>query len=125
MQQHVGLIKNFISDGLIEKRRLVTFGAEEGHIKRATIGDVLLGTTAIRGATAAGERIDACLDHIREVEFGGVVAYGDPITSDALGRAIKAEPAADTSVPIIGRAMEAGKLGTIGHVLIQPAILHG
>jgi len=125
MQQHVGLIKNFTADGIIEKRRLVTFGSEEGHIAKAGVGDVLLGSTAIRGAEKAGARVDVCLDLIREIEFGGAIAYGDPITSDAQGRAIKAAPAADSSVPIIGRAMEAGKLGTIGRVLFQPGILHG
>lgn len=125
MQQHVGLIKNFMAEGLIEKRRLVTFGSEEGMVARAGVGDVLLGTTAIRGAAAANSRVDVCLDNIREVEFGGLVAYGDPVTSDATGRAIKAEPVEGSSVPIIGRAMEGAKVGTIGHVLIQPAILHG
>ncbi|MCY1704440.1 hypothetical protein [Pannonibacter sp. SL95] len=122
---HVGLIKNFTADGPIGKRRLVTFGSAEGRVALAGIGAVLLGTTAIRGAAGTGERIDVCLDHIREVEFGGTVAYGDPLTSDANGRAIKAAPGAGASLPIIGRAMSAGGLGVIGHVLIQPATLRG
>jgi hypothetical protein len=123
--QHVGLIKNFTAESVIEKRRLVTFGSAEGHAARAGVGDVLMGTTAIRGAAAIGDRVDVCLDNIREVEFGGPVAFKDPLTSDATGRAVKAEPAPGTSVPIIGRAMSAGSAGTIGHTIIQPSILHG
>lgn len=125
MQQDVGLIKNFISDGLIEKRRLVSFGSKEGHIKRAAVGEKLVGVTGIRGAKAAGERIDACLDQIRTVEYGGAVAYGDPLTADAQGRAVKAAPGNGVKIWIIGFAMEAGKLGTHGSTTIQPQQLIG
>ena len=123
--QNFGFIKNYTADGVIEKNRLVTFGAEEGHMARAGVGDALIGTSGIRGAAAAGDRIDVYHDQIRPIEYGGVVAYGDPLTSDASGRAIVAAPGAGTSVPIIGHAMEAGKLGTIGSVLVQPSVMHG
>lgn len=123
--QHFGLIKNYTTEGAIDKRRFVTFGATEGHVKRAGVGDPILGTTAVRGAAAADERVDVCLDNMREVVFGGVVAFGDPLTSDAEGRAIKATPAAGANVPIAGRAMSAGQLGTIGHVHLVPSILQG
>lgn len=123
--QHTGLIKNFTADGPIEKRRLVTFGVSEGHVVRAGIGVPLLGTTAIRGAKAAGERVDVCLSELREVEFGGPVAFGDPLTSDATGRAVKAEPAPGAKVHCIGRAMSAGGVGVIGHTTVQPFYLHG
>ena len=125
MQQHFGLVKNFTAEGVIEQRRIVAFGAEEGHAKRAGVGDVPLGVSGIRGAAKAGARIDAYMDGIREVEFGGPVAYGDPLTSDAEGRAIVAAPGAGTSVPIIGRAMDAGDIGVIGHVHVAPSILYG
>lgn len=125
MQQDVGLIKNFTSDGQIEKRRLISFGSKEGHIKRAAVGDKLLGVSGIRGAKAAGERVDGYLDRIRTVEYGGVVAYGDPLTADAVGRAVKAEPGAGEKVWIIGFAMEAGKLGTHGSTTVQPQQLIG
>lgn len=125
MQQDVGLIKNFTSDGQIEKRRLISFGSKEGHIKRAAVGDKLLGVSGIRGAKAAGERVDACLDRIRTVEYGGVVAYGDPLTADADSRAVKAEPGAGEKVWIIGFAMEAGKAGTHGSTTVQPQQLIG
>lgn len=123
--QYVGLIKNFTAEGLIEKRRLVTFGIKEGHVARAGVGAKLLGTTAIRGASGADVRVDVCLDGIREIEFGGVVAYGDPLTSDAEGRAIKAEPAGGVTVPVIGTALDVGGVGVIGHVLIRPGHITG
>lgn len=125
MQAHMGFIKNYVADGLIKKNRLITFGAEEGHMAVAGVGDVLVGTSGIRGAAATGDRIDVYHDQIRPVEYGAAVAYGDPLTADAEGRAIKAEPAVDASLPIIGRAMEAGGVGAIGSVFIQPSILYG
>ncbi len=125
MQQHVGLIKNFISEGTIEKRRFTTFGAAEGKVKRAGVGDPILATTAILGTDGADQRVDVCMDNIREVVFGGTVEFGDNLTSDAEGRAIKAEPAAGANVPIAGRAMSAGVLGVIGHVHLTPSVMQG
>lgn len=125
MQKDVGLIKNFTAEGAIEKRRFVTFGATEGNVKRAGVGEAILGTTAIRGAKEAGARVDVCMDNIREIEFGGTVEFGDLLTSDADGKAIKANPSAGANVPVAGRAMSAGGAGVIGHVHISPSVLQG
>lgn len=120
-----GLIKNYTAEGIIEKFRLVKFGAQDAHVARAGVGDKLLGTTTVQGASAAGKRVDVCLDRIRQVEYGGPVAFGDELTSDAAGRAIKAEPGAGVTLHTIGTAMSSGSLGTIGHVHTRPGTMTG
>lgn len=69
-------------------------------------------------AAAATERFDVYVGGIVPVEFGGNVADGDLLTSDAQGRAVVA--AAGSRV--IGIAQEKGDLGTIGSCLIAPSI---
>jgi hypothetical protein len=54
---------------------------------------------------------------------GGAVAFGDPITSDAAGAAIKALPNASTQVRIIGFAHAAGVAGDIIPYFISPGCL--
>ncbi|WP_310620893.1 capsid cement protein [Flexibacterium corallicola] len=119
-----GLVKNFTAEGDIPKRRLVTHGTSEGHVMLASVGSRILGTTGIAGAMM-GERVDVCLDSVREVEYGGDIAFDDLLTSDAEGRAIKADPAANTHVYVIGTAMCSGGVGAIGNVLIRPFELAG
>ncbi|SDQ17491.1 hypothetical protein [Pseudovibrio sp. Tun.PSC04-5.I4] len=123
--QDFGLIKNFTSDGVIEKNRLIAPGAKDGHIKRAGVGDTLIGTTGIRGASKADERVDGCLNNIRDVTYGGPVAFGDPLTSDAQGRAVKADPAAGVPVPVAGYAMSSGIAGVLGSLHVVPGYLTG
>lgn len=122
----LGTIKNFTSAGAIASYRIVAAGASDGIVKQATAAsDKLLGCTGVGRVDAADKRIDVCLDNIQQIEFGGDVAFGDPLTSDAQGRAIKAEPAAGANVRVVGNALESGSLGVIGYVHIVPSTLQG
>lgn len=122
----LGLIKNFTSAAAITKYRLVAADATSGVVKQAAAStDAIIGCTGVAGVDAADKRIDVCMDDIRDVEFGGDVAFGDPLTSDAQGRAIKAEPAAGSNVRIAGYAMEDGAVDVIGKVHINPSTLQG
>lgn len=122
----LGLIKNFTSAGAIPKFRLVAATATDGIVAQAaTATDKIIGTTGPAGVDGADKRIDVCLDGIRDVEFGDDVVFGDPLTSDAEGRAIPAAPAAGSNVRIVGTAMENGGVGVIGKVHVVPSTLQG
>ncbi len=57
--------------------------------------------------------------------FGGDVAFGDPLTSDAEGRAIKAEPADSETIAIAGHAMCSAKAGVVGDMHVLPGYISG
>ena len=121
----LGLIKNFTADGTIARYRIVAFGAAEGEAAQATGDHPYLGTAMVRGAKEAGSRVDVAMDNLRDIEFGGAVAFGDWLTSDASGRAVTAAPAADAKMNVIGRAMTAGVVGSIGKVHVNPQQITG
>ena len=122
---HFGLVKNFTALALMASYRIAGYGADEGQAAQATGDEPYLGVTGVRGAAAANSRIDVYMDQIRDIEFGGVVAYGDWLTSDADGKAITAAPAADAQMNVIGRAMTAGVAGSIGKAHINPQQITG
>ncbi|MDX5595312.1 capsid cement protein [Pseudovibrio sp. SPO723] len=122
--QQFGLIKNFTSQGATEKYRLIAPGTKGGHTKCAALDEKILGTSGVRGAKD-GERLDVYLDGIRPVTFGGDVAFGDPLTSDAQGRAIKAEPASGVTIAIGGHAMCTATAGAVGDMHVLPGYITG
>lgn len=121
----LGLIKNFTANGTINKRRITAFGAAEGEAVQASADTAYLGVSGIRGAAQAGSRIDVYMDGFCDVEFGGAVAYGDPLTSDADGKAIAAAPGAGVTMNILGRAMTSGVAGSYGPAHIAPQQITG
>ena len=121
----LGLVKNFVAAAAIAKYRIVSFGASEGQVVQSTSDAGVLGVTGPRGAAAAGDRIDIYLSEIRDVEFGAPVTFGDYVTADATGRAVKAAPGAGVKMEVLGRAMETGPVGTIGKIKIEPQQITG
>ncbi len=86
-----GFYRSYIALAAILAYRIVNFGADDGTVAPAVDGSkFLVGTTQIVGADDAGDQVDICRDGLPEVQYGGVVAKGDPLTSDADGKAIKA-----------------------------------
>lgn len=105
--------------------RIVKPGAADGQVALATSGtDPLLGTSG-QLAAAPGERVDVDLGGIPEVELGGTVAAGDPLTSDATGKAVKAQPAAGANVRLIGFAITAGTSGAVIDYVFAPGVMQG
>ncbi|MGQ3055310.1 MAG: DUF2190 domain-containing protein [Roseateles sp.] len=118
--------KNYSAEGAIPAYRLFKFGAADGGILvGAAATDKLVGVTGRIAAAVAGDRIDGVRLGIAEVEYGGTVAAGDPLTSDASGRAIVAAPAAGSNVRLIGFAEVSGVVGDIGSVFISPCVMQG
>ncbi len=120
------LIKSTSAEGAVGAYRITKAGAADGNVLQAAAAtDKLNGVNSRIAIAAAGDRGDISRVGIAEVEFGGVVTYGDPLTSDAVGRAITAAPAAGANVRIIGFAEVSGVLGDIGSLLIAPGVMQG
>lgn len=122
------LIKNFTAKGAIARYRIVKHGVADGEVLQgAAATDALLGVIALPNdvAAQADERVDVVTQGLAEVEYGGPVTRGDPLTSDALGRAVAAEPAAGANNRIIGFANISGVLGDIGVVDISKGQIQG
>jgi hypothetical protein len=77
------------------------------------------------GAEAAGDPVDIAKGGLPEVTLGGIVAAGDPLTADANGKAIKAEPAAGSNVRIVGFAEVAGIAGDRIPFQFAPGVMQG
>jgi hypothetical protein len=105
-----GLIKSKKAEGTIYPNRIVKHGSADGLIAQgAAATDALCGVSTEVGAEDGGV-IDIVKSGIPEIEFGGTVAAGDPLTSDADGKAIKATVAGSR---IIGFADVAAVAGDI------------
>jgi len=121
-----GLIKAFVATLALMAHRIVSFGADDNHVVQSVLStDAHIGVTGAVVSTVDSSPVDITLSGIAEVEYGGVVTRGDPITSDAQGRAIKAAPVAGVNARIVGQAMSSGVLGDIGSVHIIPTQIQG
>ena len=115
------LTKNFTAGAAVTKYRIVKFGTSDTKvIHAAAAANALIGVVADLGA-ASGERVDAHVAGVAFVEYGGTVARGDPLTSDANGKAVAAVFDGSSKVNTIGRAMASGVSGDVGLVAIAPS----
>jgi len=119
------LLKNYSAEGAIAAYRIAKHGTADGQVlQAATATDLLIGVNG-SVAPALGERVDLVKIGIADVEYGGVVTRGAPLTSDASGRAVVAAPAAGSNVRIVGYAEVAGVLGDIGSMHIALGVMQG
>ncbi|MGE0388447.1 MAG: capsid cement protein [Gammaproteobacteria bacterium] len=113
------LTKSFLAQAAITKYRIVKPGSADGQVlQAAAVGDAMIGVANEIDA-AIGERIDVVLVGIADVEYGGTIARGDLLTSDANGKAVAAAPAAGTNNRIVGVALVAGVSGDIGSCVVS------
>ncbi len=118
------LIKSFLAGAAIAAYRIVKQSDDNTVVQAAAVSDGLCGIANNLGAEN-GKRVDVVMDGVYEVEYGGNVAVGDPLTSDANGKAVAAAPAAGTNNRIIGFALQAGVSGDIGTCQISPGRIQG
>jgi len=134
------LIKNVKAGAAVVKHRIVKFGADDDHmVQGAAATDLLMAVADELGASAAEKRLDVVVAGIADVEYGGTVTRGDPLTSDAVGKAIKstrhthtentnatyvqnATTGVGTAERIIGHAYVSAVAGDIGPMLISPGL---
>ena len=134
------LVKSSNAQGAIGAYLIVKFGTLDGSsLQAAASTDTMYGVSTDIGADE-GERCDVIKLGDAEVQYGGTVTRGDPLTSDANGCAITAtrhthaENAGATYVQnattgtaalqrIVGYANVSGVAGDIGSVAVAPGYL--
>lgn len=120
-----GLTKGFKAEAAVTKRRFVKFGTGDAlTVQAAASTDAIIGVSA-EIDSAILQPVDVHMSGIAEVEYGGVVARGDLLTADAVGRAVAAAPGAGVNARTGGVAMVSGVLGDIGSVNVVPSRLQG
>lgn len=119
------LIKSVIAETAVAAYRIVKFGSADDKVVQATAStESYVGVSNNLGGDA-GKRVDIVLSGVAEVEYGGNVARGDYLTSDANGKAVTANPAAGVNANTIGTAMASGAAGDIGSVDINKSRIQG
>lgn len=120
------LIKTMTAGGAISHRRILKHGsADHEVVQAAASSDLLAGVAVAPGGVASGERVDVAMDGIAEVEFGGTVTRGQPVTADASGKAVAASPAAGANAEIIGHALVSAVSGDIAPVKLARGRIQG
>lgn len=111
----------------VAPRRIVKFGAADGVvIQAAAAADMSIGVSDSLGASAAGDRCEVYTSGPGvEIDVGGNITRGAPITSDANGKAVAAAPAAGANVRIIGFAMASYAAGDIGEFDLSKSVMQG
>lgn len=120
-----GLIKTYTAEGAIAARRFVVHGSADRLAVQASDGSAAIMGVTERLAVADGERVDVIKTGLAEIEYGGAVTRGDPLTADASGKAVKANPAAGVNAHIGGWAEISGVSGDYGLVNIAPSRIQG
>lgn len=120
-----GFTKTYVAEAAIAGRRFVKFGTADRQVLAAAAAtDAIMGVSE-RLDAAAGERLDVVKSGLAEIEYGGPVTRGDPLTADSEGRAVKANPVAGINNQIGGWAEVSGALGDFGQVFIALSRIQG
>lgn len=98
----------------VSPHRWCKFTATDGEVAQASADTDKLMGVSLNEATASGERLEVERMGVVPIEYGGNVAAGDFLTSDAQGRAIVAAVGDRYG----GIAETSGDSGTIGAVFI-------
>lgn len=121
-----GFIKSYNAVANISAYHLVKpSGVNDGEVVPAAAAtDAIIGVSQ-NVDVLNGQTVDVIHDDTANLQLGGNVAFGDPITSDANGCGVKAAPTAGANNRIIGFAMTSGVSGDIIPVLVQPGVMQG
>lgn len=119
------LTKSYRAEAAVTKRRIVKMGTADGSVLLgAAATDLIFGVSAEIDA-AITEPCDVHVAGIAEVEFGGTVTRGGPVTSDATGRAVAAAPGAGVNNRIVGFALRSAVVGDVAPVLLSQGVMQG
>lgn len=109
-----------IAANLIVKAAVPATGTTIAAAASAT--DSLLGVVDSLGGNA-GRAVDVTLQGLAEVRLGGNVAFNDPLTSDASGKAVVAAASAGANKRIVGYALAPGALDDLIPIRVAPGFL--
>jgi hypothetical protein len=119
------LTKSFLATAVAIAPYLIvkaTAAAETVQIAGAAT-DPLVGSSGQLGCDAGG-LLDIVQAGEDEVTAGGNIAFGDPLTSDANGKAVKATATAGSTVSIIGYANQKAVAGDVFRYRVAPGLLY-
>jgi hypothetical protein len=121
-----GFQKNYNAVAAIPAYHIVKpSGVNDGEvIPAAASTDPIIGVSQ-NVDVAAGQFVDVIHTDSANAMLGGQVAFGDPLTSDENGCAVKAAPAAGTNAQVVGKAMCSGVAGDIIPVLVVLSVMQG
>lgn len=119
------LTKAYSPGAAVLPYRICKFSADGTVVQAAAATDKSIGVSTALTAASTDTRVDVYRTGIAEVTYGGTVAVGDLLTSDADGKAVVAAPSAGVNNRIIGIAEVAGVSGDVGSMLISPCSLQG
>lgn len=112
-------LKQYDAGAAVGANLIVKPGSADGAVLQAAgATDALVGVSG-NIAAAIGERLDVIKSGIADVVYGGTITRGDPVTSDANGKAVKAVAGQNS----IGNAEVSGVSGDIGSVQVNPHVL--
>lgn len=103
---------------------LIVAYSGDGVITATGPTDPLAGVADSMGASAAGNMLDVVKVGLGEVRAGGTITAGDPLTSDAAGKAVKAVPVAGSLIRLIGFAEVDAEDGDIFEFDVAPGVLN-
>jgi hypothetical protein len=119
------LAKAFTAGAAIAPYRIVRLASADTVEQAAAVANALIGVNTDL-TIVSGERVEVMLQGIAWVEAGAAIAAGLPVTTDSVGRAVAAAPAAGVNNRIIGFAMEAAlAAGDQIRVLLSPGSVQG
>ncbi len=88
-----GLITNHVAGAAVTKYLFAKFGADDDKAILADANtDLIIGVFTDLDA-AQDARVDVCREGITPIVYGGTVTRGQPLTTDANGKAVVAVPA--------------------------------
>lgn len=117
--RHEGLTQTFKATAAIVQFRIVKQAALQTVTQASAAADKLLGVSC-EAAAAANDAVDVVVEGVAVVDYGGTIAVGDALTSDADGKAIATTTNADR---VIGFAEAAGVTGDRGSVKLAQGVL--
>lgn len=121
-----GFSKNYNAVATISAYHIVKpSGVNDGEVVPAAAAtDPILGVSQ-NVDVAAGQPVDVIHGDSANVQLGGQVSFGDPITSDVNGCGVKAAPAAGSDARLVGFALTSGVAGDIIPVDIELGVMQG
>lgn len=123
---HALLVKSRVAAAPVTPFTIAAPNGVAGQGRQATAAtDKLLGVTDEMGATAAGQTFDITEVGLADVRAGGTFADGDPLTSDANGKAVLAAKQAGVTVFVVGFARSAAVADDIVPMLVSPFTIVG
>lgn len=122
---NIGLTKNYKAGGTIPARTLVKFGADDRTVVAAAAAtDNVIGVSCDVDAVV-GDPVDVQIQGIGLAIASAAITRGALLTSDAVGKAITAAPAAGVNNRIVGIAWQDAASGDIFDVLIEQGTVQG